>query len=69
VVNLRQTQNMELKLSAAADPDDPDQETRDGIAPMTMKFRVSVSMDLLDDAVMDGSGAETRPAVEKSEKR
>jgi hypothetical protein len=59
VIKLRQTQNIELKISAAADPDDADEETRDGIQPMNMKFRVSVSFDLLE-----GDAAETRPAAE-----
>lgn len=59
IVKLRQTQNVELKVSAAADPNDADEETRDGLQPMTMKFRVSVSFDLLEN-----DAAETRPAPE-----
>lgn len=65
VINLRQTQNIELKLSATADPQDPDENTRDGIQPMSMKFRVSVSVDTIDGAADPAGKAETKPATEE----
>lgn len=78
VVRLVQTQNIELKISAPGDPKADDQELRDGIPAMSMKFRVSVSLDLLegDAPVADGSsevepadGPATRPAADRDPKK
>ena len=64
VVKSRQTQNIDLKIRMAADPKDADETTRDGIEPMTMKFRASVSLDLLDADAAAAGTSETRPAAE-----
>lgn len=64
LVHLRQTQRLTISISMAADPSDPNEETRRGMPTMVQKIFNSVRVDLMDDA----GGASAEPAVKETAK-